>query len=166
MGLQSPVPDRRGRQRDNTQGDNAILLKVRRQARSQNAAQSVTPESPQKRGRKKSRIKAWRLVPPRRITSARSAGRRNENLWFSGNCHHVFRAFVQLVMWRQMWGTDARFDLLFPSTLTTATNLAVSTVAWQRNSQLFCKWGEQRYQNSTEKKKAHQQCLCPSYFGV
>ena len=89
------------------------------------------------RGRGNSRIKARRLAPPRRITSARSAGRRSGNPRFSGNCHHVFRAFVQLVMCRQIWGTDARFDLLFPSTLTTATNLAVSTVAWQRNSRFL-----------------------------
>ncbi len=91
---------------------------------------------------KKSRIKAWRLAPPRRITSARSAGRRSGNPRFSGNCHHVFRVFVQLVMWRQIWGTDVRFDLLFPLTLTAAMNLAVSTVTWQRNFQFFCKRGE------------------------
>ena len=117
-------------------------------------------------GRNYSRIKARRLAPPRRMTSSRSAGRRNGDPRFSENCHHVFRAFMQLVRWRQIWGTDARFDLLFPSTLTTATNLAVSTVAWQRNSRLFCKRGERRYQNSAEKKKARQRCLCPSHFGV
>lgn len=93
-------------------------------------------------GRNYSRIKACRLAPPRRITSARSAGRRSGNPRFSGNCHHVFRVFVQLVMWRQIWGTDVRFDLLFPLTLTAAMNLAVSTVTWQRNFQFFCKRGE------------------------
>ena len=93
-------------------------------------------------GRNYSMIKARCLAPPHRMTSARSAGRRNGDPRFSENCHHVFRAFMQLVRWRQIWGTDARFDLLFPSTLTTATNLAVSTVAWQRNSRLFCKRGE------------------------
>ena len=75
------------------------------------------------------------------MTSSRSAGRRNGDPRFSENCHHVFRAFMQLVRWRQIWGTDARFDLLVPSTLTTATNLAGSTVAWQRNAR-FSENGE------------------------
>ena len=92
-------------------------------------------------GRNYSRIKARRLAPPRRMTSSRSAGRRNGDPRFSENCHHVFRAFMQLVRWRQIWGTDARFDLLVPSTLTTATNLAGSTVAWQRNAR-FSENGE------------------------
>ena len=47
---------------------------------------------------KKSRIKVWRLVPPRRITSSRSAGRGNGKRGLLTGYRHSFKAFVQLVM--------------------------------------------------------------------
>ena len=77
-----------------------------------------------------------------------------------------FQGFCAIGHVTSNMGDGSRFDVLLPSMLTAVTNLAVSTVAWQRNFRLFCKRGEQRCQNSTEKKKVHQQCLCPPYFGV
>ena len=47
---------------------------------------------------KKSRIKARRLAPPRRMTPARSAGRGNGKRGFLTGYRHSFKAFVQLVM--------------------------------------------------------------------
>ena len=41
---------------------------------------------------KKSRIKAWRLVPPRRITPSRSAGRGDEKRELLTDHRHLFRA--------------------------------------------------------------------------
>ena len=77
-----------------------------------------------------------------------------------------FQSFCAIGHVTSNMGNDSQFDVLLPSVLTAAANVAVSTVAWQRNSRFFCQQGEQRYQNSTEKKKAHQQCLCPPYFSV
>lgn len=47
---------------------------------------------------KKSRIKAWRLTLPRRITPSRSAGRGNGKRGLMTGYRHSFKAFVQLVM--------------------------------------------------------------------
>ena len=77
-----------------------------------------------------------------------------------------FQSFCAIGHVTSNMGNDSQFDVLLSSMSTAATNVAVSTVAWQRNSRFFCQQGEQRYQNSTEKKKAHQQCLCPPYFSV
>lgn len=49
-------------------------------------------------GRKMGRIKAWRLVAPRRITPARSAGREDGKREYLTEYRHFFSAFVQLVM--------------------------------------------------------------------
>lgn len=47
---------------------------------------------------KKSRVKAWRLTLPRRITPSRSAGRGNGKRGLMTGYRHSFKAFVQLVM--------------------------------------------------------------------
>ena len=47
---------------------------------------------------KKSRIKVWRLVPPHRITSSRSAGREDGKRELLTEYSHSFKAFVQLVV--------------------------------------------------------------------
>lgn len=77
-----------------------------------------------------------------------------------------FQGFCAIGRVTSLYRTGFGFDVLLSSTFTAAANSAAPTVAWQRNSRFFCKRGEQRYQNSTEKKKAHQRCLCPPYFSV
>ena len=65
-----------------------------------------------------------------------------------------FQSFCAIGHVTSNMGNDSQFDVLLSSMSTAATNVAVSTVAWQRNSRFFCQQGEQRYQNSTEKKES------------
>ena len=63
-----------------------------------------------------------------------------------------FQGFCAISHVTSNMGDGSRFDVLLPSMLTAATNSAVSTVAWQKNSWLFCKRGKQRCQNSNREK--------------